>query len=701
MKKILLLIPTLALMFLSVPSKVSIVRADPSCYQDMTKLEAENNSTANKINNPHASNGQLVDLNDSLSASFTVNIKDNTTYDLLIGYFSDSTEPKVSVTVDGGSPLSVSLHYKNGWGDNSSNFVSEELVENFALTSGEHTIVVASDNSGAGKYVNLDYIYLNASRFQADGSRIQAEDCYKIGHEVIDPVGTCIDGATLSVDAELDSRPTWKINVPETGEYTFQMACYTNTTPTYRFNFKQATTNSVDFEITKAEGDWNRNTYSSKSSFNVNLTAGELELSYQYLAQGFADFDWFKIFKKSPALGEKILAEDYAFGDVNLMKSPETYPFLSGYAAELAKGKIQFDINVASAGTYDLYLNGYTATTGAFLNIDINGNKSQLVVPANYATGWIDSQTSKNLMCFEVNLSGGNNTIIITKGEDTLDFNYIDVDYFAIAKTYVGVSVINLDVENVTTFDLGAELDFTSTYEISVSDETVITVSGGIVTAHKSGTAIITISYQIDGVGFTKKVQVYVSKAVFPHPEQLKGFDTTKEYNGEVQEVDVQMPDGWTCLQSGASSMVGTYVITLTFTHPDYMDVVKEAEAILTITRGDYQGTDLYADDLSVPYDGNPHNLMASAPDGWTITYDQTDLRQPGTYVIQVTFTHPGYNTVVKTGTLTIYVSQDSAEAKKTTGIIIAVSIIGGGAAIGVAAFFIIKKIKESKEVIK
>ena len=74
MKKILLLIPTLGLMFLSVPNKVSIVRADPSYYQDMTKLEAENNSTANKINNPHASNGQLVDLNDSLSASFTLTV---------------------------------------------------------------------------------------------------------------------------------------------------------------------------------------------------------------------------------------------------------------------------------------------------------------------------------------------------------------------------------------------------------------------------------------------------------------------------------------------------------------------------------------------------------------------------------------------------------------------------------------------------
>ena len=84
-----------------------------------------------------------------------------------------------------------------------------------------------------------------------------------------------------------------------------------------------------------------------------------MKLSYGYISQGFADFDYFRLFKKDLGIGKKILAEDYASGDVNLMKSPATYPFLSGHAAEIAKGKIEFKINAPDAGDYSLYMAAY------------------------------------------------------------------------------------------------------------------------------------------------------------------------------------------------------------------------------------------------------------------------------------------------------------------------------------------------------
>ena len=698
MKKLICLLPAF-LLCLCGSNLLSIAKADPEYYQDRTKLEAEDVFSGTKINNPHASKQKLIDLGDSNEVSFHVNIETNTTYDLLIGYFSGSANPKIKVQVDSESPLSHTLGYDNGWGDNSNNYVSEELIEGFTLTAGEHDIKIISDNSGDSKYVNLDYIYLNHSRFQADGCRIQAEDCYKLGHSVEKEGGNCVDGTTLSVDAEADAKPTWKISVPEAGTYTFQVACFTGhgATPTYRFNFLQSVNTPYDLELIGTEGDWDRHSYSSKSEFNIDLEAGELELSYQYLTLGYADFDWFRLFKVTPTIGEKILAEDHVFGDVNLMKSPSNYPFLTAHAAEIAKGRIEFDVSAGEAGDYDLYINGFTGTPGAYLKLDLNGDESNLVVPSFYATGWIESVSEKNLIPFTVSLQLGNNHFIITKGDDSLSMNYIDVDYLLITRTKIDETSIHLDFETHTSFDLKTIIHFVPEYTLTLSDPSVISISSSkIITPLKHGTCTISVDYQLDGIDFNKQIRVDVDKPSYPMPEQLKGFDTTKEYDGTVPSVDVSMPDGWTCQQSGASSMVGNYVVTLTFSHPDYRDVVKPGAAILTITKGTYRGSDLYADDMRVAYDGEPHTLMASAPDGWTITYSKSDLIEPGTYDIEVTFSHPGYNPVVKTAKLTIYQVK-----KNNTGAIVVAVVVPSVIVIGVAAFFIIKKIKESQEVIK
>ena len=106
-------------------------------------------------------------------------------------------------------------------------------------------------------------------------------------------------------------------------------------------------------------------------------------------------------------------------------------------------------------------------------------------------------------------------------------------------------------------------------------------------------------------------------------------------------------------------------------------------EKTLTITKAQYTGDDLIAQDMAYDYDGNVKSIIASAPKGWTIEYENNGQSEKGTYEVTVTFTHPNYETVVKTVTLTIGSSMGALPF-----------IIGGAALLGVATtvFFILKK---------
>ena len=112
------------------------------------------------------------------------------------------------------------------------------------------------------------------------------------------------------------------------------------------------------------------------------------------------------------------------------------------------------------------------------------------------------------------------------------------------------------------------------------------------------------------------------------------------------------MPSGWSASQTGNSNVVGEYEVTVTFTHPNYNPVVKKA--MLIIEKTNYTGNDLYVSDASYDYDGDAKYIIASAPHGWNISYENNGQLEAGVYEVTVTFSHQNYKDVVKTVKLTI-----------------------------------------------
>ena len=144
------------------------------------------------------------------------------------------------------------------------------------------------------------------------------------------------------------------------------------------------------------------------------------------------------------------------------------------------------------------------------------------------------------------------------------------------------------------------------------------------------------------------------------------------------------MGEGWSFKQNKTCVDVGTYEVKVTFTHDDYEDI--EMTATLTINKAVYTGDDLLVSDMTYKYDGNIKSIIASAPEGWEVSYTNNSQSEKGEYQVTVTFTNPNYETVEKVVTLTIEGSMNALPF-----------IIGGVALVGLgtASFFVIKKKKK------
>ena len=91
---------------------------------------------------------------------------------------------------------------------------------------------------------------------------------------------------------------------------------------------------------------------------------------------------------------------------------------------------------------------------------------------------------------------------------------------------------------------------------------------------------------------------------------------------------------------------------------------------------------------MTYKYDGNIKSIIASAPEGWEISYTNNSHSEKGEYEVTVTFTNPNYETIEKTVTLTIESSMDALPF-----IIGGVGVVG----LGAAAFFVIKVNSDKK----
>ena len=660
-----------------------------------THLEAEDFAKNMTVitNNSNASGGKAIDAGDSGSITYEFNMEKEGEYRLAIGYYTGGNSPKMKVKINDGNEVEYALDVLNGWCKDTKRLPIAKDI-NVNLKKGKNTITIKA----SGPWVNFDYIaifnlddpyedYEMYNHLKADGSRIQAEWCRDVvgnysdkNIRIVDAAdGT--DGHLLSVDDDYLSTPGWVVEASEEGEYILQVAYYgaSGSSATYKWNIN-GTNKYLQFPACPA--NWDYNAYSSKIEFKVNLKEGKNVIYYNYNQAGYADFDWFRLFKRETSLDTKLEAEDFVIGDASTQKDSDKYPFVSNYVVELAKGKVAFDIEVNEKGTYSLFTSTYTNTYGAYQYVSINGNKTKIVYDDNKINGWIDDVTQSNLVRFNIELEQGVNKIEITKGDDSTQYNYVDLDFFYISKG--GISTNNIEVDsNTKEIDLSSIINLSFDYEIKSSNESIVSVDNNKIKVNKAGKTSIKVCYNYSGYEFEEIIYVTINKQQYTGNE-LKALDTTKTYTGQSLTVDVEMGEGWSFKQDKTCINVGTYEVKVTFTHDDYESI--EMTATLTINKAVYEGNDIVCEDMTYTYDGNIKSIIATAPDGWEISYTNNSHSEKGEYEVKVTFTNPNYETIEKTVTLTIEGSMNALPF-----IIGGVGIVG----LGVAAFFVIKKKKK------
>lgn len=660
-----------------------------------THLEAEDFAKNLTLitNNSNASNGKAIDAGDSGSITYEFNMENEGEYRLAIGYYTGGSAPKMKVKINEGNEEEYTLDVLNGWCKDTKRLpIAKDL--NVNLKKGKNTITIKA----SGPWVNFDYIaifnlddpyedYEMYNHLKADGSRIQAEWCRDVvgnysdkNIRIIDAAG-CTDGNLLSVDDDYLSTPGWVVEASEAGEYILQVAYYgaAGSNATYKWNIN-GTNKYLVFPACPA--DWNYNSYSSKVEFKVNLNEGKNVIYYNYDRAGYADFDWFRLFKRETKLDTKIEAEDFVIGDASTQKNKDKYPFISNYVVELAKGKVAFDIEVNEKGTYSLFTSTYTATSGAYQYISINGNKTKLVYDDGKVNCWIDDASESNLVRFNIELEQGINKVEITKGDDSTQYNYVDLDFLYISKGSISTHNIEID-QNTKEIDLSTIINFDFEYDVTSSNEKIITVEDNKIKVNKPGKTSIKVCYNYAGYEIEEIIYVTINKLQYTG-DGLNALDTVKTYTGQSLTVDVEMPEGWSFKQDKTCVNVGTYEVTVTFMHEDYESIKKTAT--LTINKAVYEGNDILVEDMTYKYDGNIKSIIASAPEGWEINYTNNSHSEKGEYEVTVTFTNPNYETIEKTVTLTIKSSMTALPF-----IIGGVGIVG----VGAAAFFVIKKKKK------
>ena len=74
----------------------------------------------------------------------------------------------------------------------------------------------------------------------------------------------------------------------------------------------------------------------------------------------------------------------------------------------------------------------------------------------------------------------------------------------------------------------------------------------------------------------------------------------------------------------------------------------------VVIARAEYEGSQLKVNDTEFAYNVKRQQLVAEAPEGWTIEYVNNGRTNVGSHEVTVYFTHQNYEIVEKNATLTI-----------------------------------------------
>ncbi|NCB48064.1 MAG: hypothetical protein EOM55_00315 [Clostridia bacterium] len=141
------------------------------------------------------------------------------------------------------------------------------------------------------------------------------------------------------------------------------------------------------------------------------------------------------------------------------------------------------------------------------------------------------------------------------------------------------------------------------------------------------------------------------------------GFaNTSVEYNGSVRSIAITgtLPSGVSVSYSGSATVVGSYVITATFTGDSAnYNAIPNKSALLIITKASYNMTGIGFADNATIYDTFAHSLAISGtlPGGVSVSYENNGKINAGSYIVKANFSGDtlNYNLISSmTATLTI-----------------------------------------------
>ncbi|MBQ8559825.1 MAG: hypothetical protein IJ439_07605 [Tyzzerella sp.] len=652
-----------------------------SSTQRADRLEAEDHNTSSANTNTASAyaSGKVVQMGGSCKLTFTVNAETAGDYVMKFGYYTGSTDARMTVTVNDGTAQDMGAMRLNAWATTGKFLV---FFQNYQIQLKEGTNTVVIQNKA--NYTDVDFVefykadsvyYYPIERqqmgMQTVGERIEAEWGYVTYYANLTlsryDGNSNVSGCHVAL-TNSNTYLNYTVYAEEAGEYYLQIANSGDQSEGCNQNWEingESKVLAFQYDAT-GTGD----IMQTKHVFEVNLNQG-INTIVVTKNTGTVAMDWFKFTKKGDNVDTIIQAEDYAIGAVKttgkIDESVEIYngfvsgtvrSFIDGYVTEFSgnrAGSITIPVVVEEDGYYDLYARGYTGTNGAkFLMKVDDGDFNAYQVKK---TGWLTNPATTTHLdnSYRIYLTKGEHTLVIKKDTSA----YIDLDWFYITKSAIGEELQDgkLLLYMDDTYNVGdAVMDAGEDGIVKFENGTLVPLKGGKTTVYHQiqmndkNNYLYSLPYTID-----------VQKATFENVDQLEVEDYVLVYNGKDRRAEVVATapdDGWKIVYhygKGNYTDAGIYDVAVRFVHDNYKTIRKDVKlTIMPASAEAYNGNELIVEDAEYTYNGERQYVVAEAPKGWTIEYVNNGRKNVGSQEVTVYFNHQDYETITKTAILTI-----------------------------------------------
>lgn len=423
------------------------------------KYEAENatRSGGANVNNNHTgySGTGFVDGMNPVGAAVTFNVNVSTagTYNVKLRYANAmGSAQTLSLYVNGVDVKQTSLPNLSNWD------TWGEATETVTLNAGSNTISYRHDSSDTG-IANLDYIDISQAV-----SKYEAENATRTGGATVNNNHTGYSG-TGFVDAmsPVGAAVTFNVNVSTAGTYIVNLR-YANAMGAAQT--LSLYVNGVDVKQTSLPSLSNWDSWGMVAE-TVTLNAGNNTLSYKHDSSdsGIVNLDYIDVTSLLPPSGSKYEAESATLlGGAHVNNNHAGYSG-TGFVDGLnnAGNGVQFTVNAATAGNYQVYLI-YANATGSEkrLSLYVNGKfekRAYLPAAPNWGT-WASIVRS-------VTLNAGNNTISFKR--DPEDSGQVNLDFILVTKESYGISYNSSLLNAIPASSTTPSGTFTTTFNSNIT----------------------------------------------------------------------------------------------------------------------------------------------------------------------------------------------------------------------------------------